>query len=57
MDINDFNHCSIPNCNCGWNISLGGVSQEELDELRRLLKGKIIIDHTDYEAKIGTEKF
>ena len=61
MHILDFNHCREPRCRCGWNVSIGGKSEEELEQLRNLLKdflGPVLtIDYTNYHEKMGTERF
>ena len=41
MKILDFNHCNLPDCKCGWNVLLGGVSDKELNQLRKFLAGKV----------------
>lgn len=63
MKILDFNHCNLEGCKCGWNITIGGSSEEELSEIRewftqRFLSGKPKIkDATPYHEKINQEKF
>ena len=57
MKILDYNHCQIKNCECGWNVSIGGTSEEELKELKALLGPIEMEDVTNYEEKIRTEKF
>lgn len=57
MKILDFNHCNLPDCKCGWNVLLGGVSDKELNQLRKFLAGKVTADETKYADKVGTEKF
>ena len=60
MNIIDFNHCNLPKCKCGWNLTIGGTDEKELKELKKLLKTKwkyLVADLTHYEHKINPEKF
>ena len=56
MKILDFNHCNFENCNCGWNIIIGGSDGKELKALKAFLKGKTE-DKTDYNKKLSTKGF
>ena len=55
MNILDFNKCEL-NCDCGWNIQLGG-GEKELKKLKKALKGLVDDDLTDYDEKIGNYQF
>jgi len=62
MNILDYNHCTSKACHhgengCGWNLQLGGISEEELKELKKFLGDKVEEDLTDYKKKLGTERF
>ncbi len=61
MEILDFNHCTLPKCKCGWNVIVGGQSEEELKHLKKVIKenflGDDIHDTTDYSKKVNQEKF
>lgn len=61
MKILDYNHCTNTACthypNCGWNLHLGGTTEQELNALKDFLKEKIDEDLTDYSKKMGTEPF
>ena len=45
MKILEVNKCTLPACDCGWNITIGGTSKKELailegkKELRTMEKG------------------
>ena len=56
MHILDFNHCNLPGCKCGWNVTIAGQRDEELDDLREFLRGKCE-DRTEYSKKINQEEF
>jgi len=56
--IIDFNKCNLPNCDCGWNITIGGVNKESLRKLKAFIVDNFEIeDLVKYEEKIGTKKF
>ena len=61
MNILDYNHCTAKTCRhspkCGWNLFLGGTSEEELEKLKSFLMGLIENDLTEYHKKLGTERF
>lgn len=58
MEVLDFNHCHCKlTCDCGWNVTFGGVSEVELMKLKQFLKEFITDDITDYGSKLSTEKF
>lgn len=57
MKILDYNYCNLSNCNCGWNITLGGRNEDELASLKKFLESQNIEDKTDYKNKINQEKF
>ena len=37
MKILEKNKCTLPTCNCGWNITIGGTDYKELEELLEFL--------------------
>ena len=58
MNVLDFNHCTESTCDCGWNITLSGKMDWELELLKQTLLGTFnLVDKTDYSKKIGTEEF
>ena len=34
------NKCELPDCDCGWNIKIGGYSEEALFELKKFIHNK-----------------
>jgi hypothetical protein len=57
MHIIDFNHCTLPKCNCGWSVFIGGSTEKELKTIKEILKPHLVADTTNYKTKINQEKF
>lgn len=59
MKIIDFNHCNLPKCKCGWNITLAGKDEDELKVLKEAIYNlrNVTQDLTSYPDKINGEVF
>ena len=59
MKIVDFNHCTLPNCRCGWNVTISGKDEKELEALRKAISElrMVTADLTCYPDKLSSEVF
>ena len=59
MNILDYNRCNLPDCDCGWNLTLSGNDNKELAIVKAFVKSfnNKLEDKTDYAKKINQEKF
>lgn len=57
LNILDVNVCTFRECNCGWNLHVGGRDHRLLGQLLGFLNQYTFEDRTDYTEKLLTPRY